>query len=130
MSRKGQKEADTEKESGHASSCATRPFLRDHRRRFHRSRASLPLGEARHRNSTQGQAPGHVVQRGEYLVKIMGCNDCHTPWKMGPQGPEPDMTRFLSGHPERIGPLPNETPAAPFVWPGSAQTPPSAGRGA
>jgi uncharacterized membrane protein len=24
------------------------------------------------------------VERGAYLVKIMGCNDCHTPWKMGP----------------------------------------------
>ena len=28
----------------------------------------------------------------------MGCNDCHTPWKMGPKGPEPDMTRALTGH--------------------------------
>jgi hypothetical protein len=28
---------------------------------------------------------------------IGGCNDCHTPLKMGPKGPEPDMTRMLSG---------------------------------
>jgi hypothetical protein len=55
------------------------------------------------------------VQRGEYLVKIMGCNDCHTPWKMGPQGPEPDMERFLSGHPEQIGPLPMVKAAAPYI---------------
>ena len=40
------------------------------------------------------------VERGKYLVTITGCNDCHTPWKMGPNGPEPDMTRMLSGHPE------------------------------
>ena len=40
------------------------------------------------------------VTRGAYLVKIMACNDCHTPWTMGPQGPEPDMTRMLSGHPQ------------------------------
>lgn len=40
-----------------------------------------------------------MVKRGEYLVTIMGCNDCHTPKKMGPQGPEPDMDRMLSGHP-------------------------------
>src|SRR4029450_8848086 len=60
------------------------------------------------------------IQRGEYLVKIMGCNDCHTPWKMGPEGPEPDMTRFLSGHPEQIGPLPNVTAAEPFLWSGFA----------
>ena len=58
------------------------------------------------------------VQRGEYLVKIMGCNDCHTPWKMGPQGPEPDMERFLSGHPEQIGPLPNAKAPEPFLWSG------------
>jgi mono/diheme cytochrome c family protein len=55
------------------------------------------------------------VKRGEYLVSIMGCNDCHTPWKMGPQGPEPDMDRYLSGHPEQIGPLPNVKAAAPYI---------------
>ena len=25
------------------------------------------------------------VERGAYLVTTMGCNDCHTPWKMGAQ---------------------------------------------
>jgi mono/diheme cytochrome c family protein len=40
------------------------------------------------------------AQRGEYLVRVGGCNDCHTPLKMGPKGPEPDMSRMLSGHPE------------------------------
>ena len=60
------------------------------------------------------------VERGEYLVKIMGCNDCHTPWKMGPQGPEPDMDRFLSGHPEQIGPLPTAKDASPCLWSGFA----------
>jgi mono/diheme cytochrome c family protein len=43
-----------------------------------------------------------MVKRGEYLVSIAGCNDCHTPWKMGPKGPEPDMSRMLSGHPETV----------------------------
>lgn len=51
---------------------------------------------------------GVSVERGEHLVAIMGCHDCHTPLKMGPNGPEPDMSRALSGHPESIGPL---TPA-------------------
>ena len=77
---------------------------------------TLSGGEAR--ESTQGRAPEQVVQRGEYLVKIMGCNDCHTPWKMGPQGPEPDMTRFLSGHPEQIGPLPKAAAGEPYIWSG------------
>jgi hypothetical protein len=37
------------------------------------------------------------VRRGRYLVTIMGCADCHSPKKPGPQGPMPDMERFLSG---------------------------------
>jgi cytochrome c553 len=51
------------------------------------------------------------VERGKYLVNAMGCNDCHTPMKMGAQGPEPDMSRFLSGHPEKekVGPAPKLT---------------------
>lgn len=43
-----------------------------------------------------------LVERGEYLVMVGGCNDCHTPWIMGPNGPEPDMTRMLSGHPQDL----------------------------
>jgi hypothetical protein len=58
------------------------------------------------------------VERGKYLVTIMGCNDCHTPWKLGPNGPEPDMTRMLSGHPEQIGPL--AAVRAPEGWAWSA----------
>ncbi|MCL4800273.1 MAG: c-type cytochrome [Burkholderiales bacterium] len=42
------------------------------------------------------------IARGKYLVTVAGCNDCHTPWKMGPNGPEPDMSRMLSGHPEQL----------------------------
>src|SRR5262245_728001 len=42
------------------------------------------------------------AERGAYLVKIMGCNDCHTPWVMTPKGPAPDMTRMLSGHPQDV----------------------------
>jgi cytochrome c553 len=42
------------------------------------------------------------VERGKYLVSVIGCNDCHTPKVMGPNGPVPDLTRELSGHPENI----------------------------
>ena len=50
--------------------------------------------------ATPAQSP---AEHGKYLVNaIAGCNDCHTPWKMGPQGPEPDMTRMLSGHPAEM----------------------------
>lgn len=63
-------------------------------------------------NSTYGSKPAAAskpafdkqaqIKRGEYLVTIGGCNDCHTPWIMGPKGPEPDMTRSLSGHPQQF----------------------------
>ena len=43
-----------------------------------------------------------AVERGRYLVDAVGCHDCHTPKKMGPNGPEPDMTRRLSGHQETV----------------------------
>jgi hypothetical protein len=46
--------------------------------------------------------PSERIARGEYLVTIGGCNDCHTPWKMGPNGPENDRTRLLSGHPQDL----------------------------
>ena len=42
------------------------------------------------------------IARGKYLVTTSACNDCHTPWHIGPAGPEPDMSRMLSGHPESM----------------------------
>jgi len=55
------------------------------------------------------------VARGKYLVTIAGCNDCHTPWKVGDKGPEPDMTRMLSGHPESMALPPAPKPEGPWV---------------
>jgi hypothetical protein len=60
------------------------------------------------------------VERGAYLVGMMGCNDCHTPWKIGPQGPEPDMTRALTGHPADMVLPPPPAPSGPWIWNGSA----------
>ena len=55
------------------------------------------------------------VDRGRYLVTIMGCNDCHTPWRMGENGPEPDMSRMLSGHPQQLV-LPPPPALTPGAW--------------
>ena len=44
------------------------------------------------------------VKWGEHLVKVGGCNDCHTPKKMGANGPENDMSLMLSGHPSQMPP--------------------------
>lgn len=48
-----------------------------------------------------------LVARGEYLVRIGGCDDCHTPKIVGPNGIMPDMDRRLSGQPasEQIKPV-------------------------
>ncbi|HSD51501.1 MAG TPA: c-type cytochrome [Candidatus Methylomirabilis sp.] len=43
------------------------------------------------------------VERGRYLVTIMGCHDCHTPKVPGPGGaPALDTKRLLSGHPAEL----------------------------
>lgn len=77
--------------------------------------------------ATQGQVVAAAttsetpVERGKYLVTAIGCNDCHTPLKMGPNGPEPDMSRMLSGHPEteKLGPPPKMTPGWAMAGAGS-----------
>lgn len=66
-----------------------------------------PEAEARKQvgSAQQAQQTKNQIARGEYLVEIMGCHDCHTPMKMGPNGPEQDRSRALSGHPENA-PMP------------------------
>lgn len=46
-----------------------------------------------------------LVERGKYLVNAIGCADCHSPKIMTPQGPVPDSSLTLSGHPAQ-GPVP------------------------
>lgn len=40
-----------------------------------------------------------LVKRGEYLVNSIGCDDCHSPKKMGPNGPEIIEELRFSGYP-------------------------------
>lgn len=44
------------------------------------------------------QDSASLVKKGEYLVTITGCNDCHTPKRMGPKGPELITELLLSGY--------------------------------
>jgi len=60
------------------------------------------------------------VERGEYLVAVLACGDCHTPMKMGVAGPEPDLTRLLSGHPEGMTMPPAPALPEPWLWVGAA----------
>jgi mono/diheme cytochrome c family protein len=59
------------------------------------------------------------VARGAYLVRFGLCHDCHTPHKLGPNGPEPDMTRALSGHPEALVLPPPPALKDPWIWGGA-----------
>jgi len=59
---------------------------------------SAKTATAKDSTSKPAQSP---AERGKYIVNaIAGCGDCHTPWKMGPMGPEQDMSKMLSGSPE------------------------------
>ena len=39
-----------------------------------------------------------LIQRGDYLVTTIGCNDCHSPKRIGLQGPEIIPELMLSGY--------------------------------
>ena len=43
-----------------------------------------------------------LVKRGNYLVSIASCGECHSPKNMGPMGPVVDSSRMLSGHPANM----------------------------
>ena len=58
-----------------------------------------------------------AVARGAYLVGVMGCNDCHSPKRMGPQGPEVIPETMLSGYPADR-PLPEIAVAMGALEPG------------
>jgi mono/diheme cytochrome c family protein len=69
---------------------------------MHKHIALLPLVLALAAPAALAAGDSPQVKRGAMVILSGGCNDCHTPLKMGPNGPEPDMARMLSGHPETI----------------------------
>lgn len=72
-------------------------------------------------SAPETQAAVDPATRGQYLVTAGGCHDCHTPWRMGPKGPEPDMSQMLSGHPAAfVMPAPPKPgPDDPWNWGGA-----------
>jgi mono/diheme cytochrome c family protein len=50
-----------------------------------------------------------MIDHGKFLVTVGGCDDCHTPKNFGPNGPELDMAKRLSGHPENSQLAPVDT---------------------
>ena len=70
--------------------------------------------------TSPAEAKRAQVARGEYLVTVGGCNDCHTPLRMGAHGPEPDTSRALSGHPQFVKmPAAPKLPEGPWLWTGA-----------
>jgi len=56
-----------------------------------------------------------ALERGRYLVEFAGCSECHSPWRIGPRGPEIDAERMFSGHPQDSQlPPPPELPPGPW----------------
>ena len=75
----------------------------------------LFLGLAAQAGAGDARQSSASVERGRYLVTIGGCNDCHTPFHMGPDGPEPDLSRMLSGHPATLR-IEEAPPAPTMPW--------------
>lgn len=75
---------------------------------------AVALGQGHPSGSSGTAAATPQVERGKYLVNAMGCNHCHTPFKMGENGPEQDWSRRLSGHPESVVMPP--APAIAMPW--------------
>jgi mono/diheme cytochrome c family protein len=73
----------------------------------------LPLLSGCSSNET-ALASRDAVAHGKYLVETLACSECHTPWTMGPAGPQPDASLLLSGHPSQIVLTP---PTLPPGWP-------------
>lgn len=63
----------------------------------------------------EARSPSEIVAWGLHLVNTSGCHDCHTPMAMGKNGPAPDMTRMLSGHPEAMKLPPAPPPSGPWI---------------
>jgi mono/diheme cytochrome c family protein len=58
-----------------------------------------------HQTSSDTLSGKKLIDRGQYLVIITGCNDCHSPKRFGANGPEIDSSTRLSGFPS-IRPIP------------------------
>lgn len=76
----------------------------------------VPTAHAADANApSTSEADADKLARGKYLVTVAVCNDCHTPWKQGINGPEPDMSRMLSGHPADMSLPPPPKPDEPWI---------------
>jgi hypothetical protein len=80
------------------------------------SGCSAPPASAPAASAPAAVASPSPAERGKMLVIGGGCHDCHTTKKLGPNGPEPDMSMMLAGHPENIKVAAPYTPAPGSQW--------------
>jgi hypothetical protein len=66
---------------------------------FDLSCGQLDAGSIAESISPAAADSANKVQRGAYLVNTMGCDDCHSPKKFGPHGPEVDTNLRFGGYP-------------------------------
>lgn len=77
------------------------------------------VGRAQVEQAQAARTQQTAVERGKYLVAVAACGDCHTPTTMGPAGPEPDVSRLLSGHPADLKMTDPPRLAAPWLYAGA-----------
>ena len=80
------------------------------------ARAANPAGAAKASAARQAEAAENRLARGKRLVDSHDCHACHTPMKMGPNGPEPDLSLALSGHPQKLVMPPPPKLEGPWGW--------------
>lgn len=58
-----------------------------------------------------------MVERGKYMVDVLGCADCHTPKKMTEKGPQNDMEKYMMGFnaSEGLPPIPENVTFGPWL---------------
>jgi hypothetical protein len=61
--------------------------------------ALLTYGSLDAQGKKKSSASKQMIKRGEYLVTVGVCDDCHSPKIFTAEGPVVDTTRRLSGHP-------------------------------
>src|SRR5690606_32805417 len=63
------------------------------------------------------ESPHSIIERGEYLTRVIGCDHCHSPKKMTAQGPVIDMDKYMMGYPaDRPLPEYDAADVAPGNW--------------
>ncbi|MFH6602394.1 c-type cytochrome [Maribacter algicola] len=65
---------------------------------------------------SKADAP-NKVERGKYMVDVLGCADCHTPKKMSEHGPVNDIEKYMMGFETAAGlpPVPENVLLGPWV---------------